>query len=177
MSASASWLASREVAELSLVRTLLRSVLAVPGADEAVSWDLKLERSSSPPTHGAAPPIAGADPELSILLLYPKCGRVADTGGGPAFLIRYPPLRKSGNSPFVGDMPGAQVEEETLEEIEGRLGGGKGLGRALWNISGPSSEGVGSRGGRERLGVSETGCRTLALRGREKFSMPLGSWE
>lgn len=44
-------------------------------------------------------------------------------------------------------------------------------------MSVPSSEGVGRRGGREREGVSETGCRRLCLRGREKFMSagPLGS--
>lgn len=36
-------------------------------------------------------------------------------------------------------------------------------------MSVPSSEGVGRRGGLEREGVSETGCRRLCFRGREKF--------
>lgn len=53
--------------ELSFVRTLLRSVTAVPKAVEAESWDLKLDRNSSPAIQGggAPPPIMGDEAALS----------------------------------------------------------------------------------------------------------------
>ena len=61
-----------DVTELRPVKTLLLSVVQVPGLEEIVLWDLKLERTSSPPSHGPVLPTAGADKTdvaLSVLLL------------------------------------------------------------------------------------------------------------
>ena len=132
-SSSLSTFASTDVAEVSLVRTLLRSVPAVPGTLDAVNWDLKLERSSSPPSQGGAPPVTDPDPELSARLLKPKGGLVAVTGGGPGAFLTRPEPRTSGKSAEVGDKPvDAHVEDDILEDADGRRGRCHGLGGGAW---------------------------------------------
>lgn len=69
-------LTSRDVRELSLVKTLLRSVMVVPGAVEVVICDLKLERKSSLNLLGDGAPLGRLDMELSTRRL-PKVDRVA----------------------------------------------------------------------------------------------------
>ena len=62
-------LADSDVTELSLVRTLLRSVFAPWKPVDVVSCERKLERSSSAPSHGADVAVGEGVPKLSIRLL------------------------------------------------------------------------------------------------------------
>jgi len=113
-------LGSSEATELSFVRTLLRSVAAVPGADEAVSWDLKLERSSSPASQGGgAPPAPGDGAELSARL-GAKGGRAPVRGGPVTCLGRGG--RNSNDSALTGGRGDENVDRDLHDDAEGRRG-------------------------------------------------------
>jgi hypothetical protein len=114
---------SSEVTELSFVITLLRSVTAVPGVVEAVNWDLKLDRNSSPLNHGAPPPRPGLarvlEPGYSGR---PGTGvRADERAGGPVTFLARGGLG-SPISAFACSMGEAYVAEDLTDEPEGRLG-------------------------------------------------------